>query len=135
MAQAFSCRLLFLTTRSLGKSIAELIFLLVIFILILVACVFTTKLVAGRQMQRNRNTNFEPLETFMVAQNRYLQLIRVGTRYFVISVTKERVELITELSKDDFTVPEVTSGGFSKSFKDILSDIKGKVEKHDEDNK
>lgn len=125
----------FLTGKPIYKSIAELVFLLVVFVLILVACVFTTKFVAGRQMTKTRNGNFKPIETYQIAQNRYLQLVQIGKRYFVISVCKDRVELITELAQEDFVLPEPTATGTMKSFKDILSDFKAKVDKHDEERK
>ena len=101
MADAFLNRMVFLEVKSIGQSIAEFIFLLVVFILILVACVFTTRFVARQQMQRGRNSNFKPIETYQVAQNRYLQLVQIGTRYFVISVTKDGISLLCELQQDE----------------------------------
>lgn len=122
----------FLVSGSLGKSIAELVFLVILFILILVACVFTTRFVAGRQIQRSKNSNFKPIETYQVAQNRYLQLVQVGTRYFVISVSKESIGFIAELKEEEITFREENSSGTPKSFKDILSEFKVKVEKHED---
>lgn len=135
MAEAFLNRMDFLAVKSIGQSIVEFVFLLVVFFLILVACVFTTRFVAGRQMQRGRNSNFKPIETYQVAQNRYLQLVQIGTRYFVISVTKDNISFICELKEDEFEPKEETNTGFSKSFKDILSDLRVKVDKHDDTEK
>ena len=130
MAEAFWNHTLVLVSNSMGKSIAELIFLLVVFVLILVACVLTTRFIGGRQMQRGKNSNFKPLETYQVAQNRYLQLVQVGTRYFVVSITKENINFIAEMKEEEITVrPDKT--GSQKSFKEILSEFKVKVDKHD----
>lgn len=135
MADAFLNRMVFLEVKSIGQSIAEFIFLLVVFILILVACVFTTRFVARQQMQRGRNSNFKPIETYQVAQNRYLQLVQIGTRYFVISVTKDSISLLCELQQDEFELKAEENTGFSKSFKDILSDLRVKVDRHDDEEK
>ena len=135
MADAFLNLMVFLEVKSIGQSIAEFIFLLVVFILILVACVFTTRFVARQQMQRGRNSNFKPIETYQVAQNRYLQLVQIGTRYFVISVTKDSISLLCELQQDEFELKAEENTGFSKSFKDILSDLRVKVDRHDDEEK
>ena len=135
MAEAVLNQRVFLTPDSLGKSIAELVVLLILFALILVACVFTTRFIGGRQMQRGRNSNFKPLETYQIAQNRYLQLVQVGTRYFVISVTKENVSLIAEMKEEEISVKQESGVGQPKSFKDILSELKLKVDKHEDEGK
>ena len=117
--------------RSKTESILELIMLLGIFVLVLVACVFTTRFVAGRQMQRGKSSNFKPIETYQVAQNRYLHLVQIGTRYFVVSVTKDNISFIAELAEEEIVVkPE--KNGPQRSFKEILSEFKVKVDKHDD---
>lgn len=140
MTEAFLHRIVFLEAvglpeKPVWKSIAEFIFLLVVFILILIACVITTRFVAGQQMQRGRNGNFKPIETYQVAQNRYLQLVQIGTRFFVISVTKDNISLICELKEDEFEHKDETNTRFSKSFKELLSDLRVKVDKHDDTEK
>lgn len=132
MADALKNRLTFLEVSSIGKSVAELIFLLVIFVVILIACYYTTRFVAGNQQKRTQNGNFKPIETFQVAQNRYLQLIQIGTRYFVLAITKDSVTMLCELSEEEFELKKQEENGFSKSFKEILSDLRVKVDKHDD---
>ena len=117
--------------RSKTESILELILLLGIFALVLVACVFTTRFVAGRQMQRGRSSNFKPIETYQITQNRYLHLVQIGTRYFVVSVTKENISFIAELSEEELSLRTETPKKGSRSFKDILSDFKVKVDNDD----
>lgn len=130
MAEALSQRVV-LVTGTAGKSILELIFLLIMFAFVLAACVVTTRFVAGRQIQRRRDSNFRPLDTYQIAQNRYLQLVQIGTRYFVISVSKDSVGLIAELKEEELTKKDFEDGK-PKSFKEILSDLKVKVDKHED---
>lgn len=130
MAEAFLNRIVVLAGGSRGKNILELILLLGIFILVLVACVLTTRFVAGHQMQRGRNGNFKPIETYQITQNRYLHLVQIGTRYFVVSVTKENISFIAELKEEEIVArPEKE---MQRSFKEILSEFKVKVDKHDD---
>jgi flagellar protein FliO/FliZ len=130
MAEALRQRI-FLASGSIGKSIVELVFLLIMFALVLAACVVTTRFVAGRQIQRRRDSNFKPLDTYQIAQNRYLQLVQIGTRYFVISVSKDSVGFIAELKEEELTKKDFEEGK-PKSFKEILSDLKVKVDKHED---
>ncbi len=131
MAEVFLSRNVVLAVGSTGKNILELIFLLVMFVLILVACVWTTRFVAGHQMQRGRKSNFKPIETYQITQNRYLHLVQVGTRYLVVSVTKENISFIAELKEEEIVaMPE--KGGMQRSFKEILSEFKVKVDKNDD---
>ena len=132
MAEALQSRCGFLLHGSKTESILELILLLGIFVLVLVACVFTTRFVAGRQMQRGRSSNFKPIETYQITQNRYLHLVKIGTRYFVVSVTKENISFIAELSEEELSLRTETPKRGYRSFKDILSDFKVKVDKDDD---
>lgn len=132
MAEAFWNQALISKVNTLGKSIAELVVLVLIFVLILVACVVTTRLIAGRQIQRGRNSNFKPLETYQVAQGRYLQLVQIGTRYFVVSVTKDTIRLIAEMKAEEITIKEDSGRSVAKPFKEILSEFKVKVDKHED---
>lgn len=131
MAEVLKCQTVVLAVASKGESILELIVLLGIFVLVLAACVVTTRFVAGHQMQRGRSSNFKPIETYQITQNRYLHLVKIGTRYFVVSVTKENISFIAELQEEEISVkPE--KGGTPRSFKEILSEFKVKVDKHDD---
>lgn len=130
MAEAFWSQSAFLVS-SKAESIFELIMLLGIFALVLVACVLTTRFVAGHQMQRGRSSNFKPIETYQITQNRYLHLVQIGTRYFVVSVTKENISFIAELKEEEIVVKQEKSGT-QRSFKEILSEFKVKVDKNDD---
>ena len=115
------------------QSIIELIGLIIIFVVVLVVCYYTTRFVAGRQVVQKRMGNFEIVETFPIAQNKYLQLIRMGEKYVVVSVTKDTVTYITELSEDEVCkVQENNSSVTGKNFMEVLSGLsKEKNKKHD----
>ena len=104
------------------QNIIELLSLIIIFVIVLVVCYFTTRFVAGRQLVQKKIGNFEVIETFPIAQNKYLQLIKMGTKYIVISVAKESITYITELNEEDVCQVQKNSTIISgKNFKEVLS--------------
>lgn len=116
------------TAQNSLQSIFELLGLILIFVIVLVVCYYTTRFVAGRQLVQKKMGNFESVEIFPIAQNKYLQLVRMGNKYVVISVTKDTVAYITELDeKEVCQIPENTALS-GKSFKEILSGLSKKTE-------
>lgn len=115
-----------------SNSIWKLLGLILLCAVIIVACYYTTRFV-GRKSQGiqggGSGKNIRALETFRVTQNKYLQLIKCGDKYLLISVTKDNISLVSEIDGDSLlTAPE---GGSHKSFKEIISSFsgKGKTEK------
>jgi len=116
------------TAQNSIQSLFELLGLILIFVIVLVVCYYTTKFVAGRQLVQKKMGNFEVVETFAIAQNKYLQLIRMGNKYVVISVAKDSVSFITELEEAEVCqIPKNTTMS-GKSFKEILSGLAKKKE-------
>ena len=107
-------------------SIGQLVTVILIFIFVLVLAYFATKLTAGLQKGRMLGSSVEVLETFKIAPTKYIQIVRIGEKYFSYVVCKDTVTLLGELSKDDIAVPDKTGGGTSNniSFKDILEKLK-----------
>lgn len=117
------------------KSLAELLALIVVFILVLVVCYYTTKFVAGRQIKQRKKGNFEAIETYAIAQNKFLQLIRMGDKYVVIAVSKDSVSYITELVEEEICCFERAEGTSAKSFRDILASLHKERQKDETDKK
>lgn len=101
------------------SNVASLLGILAVCILVIVASYFFTRFVGGKQLTQQKNSNFKTLDTFHLAQNKYLMLIQVGKRYFVIAVCKDTVTMLLELSEGDITVWRNTSN--TASFKSIFS--------------
>jgi len=110
------------------QSLFELLGLILIFVIVLVVCYYTTRFVAGRQLVQKKIGNFEVVETFPVAQNKYLQLIRMGNKYVVISVSKETITYITEIDETQVCQIQNSTSVSGKSFKEVLSGFTKKTE-------
>lgn len=103
----------------------ELVGLVIVFIVVIVACYFVTRFVGGKQLAQQKNSNFTVLDTFRVTQNKYLQLVQAGKRYFVLAICKDSITLIAELEKEDITYWR-ENGQMTGGFQEILSAIRKK---------
>ena len=116
------------TAQNSLQSLFELLGLILIFVIVLVVCYYTTKFVAGRQLVQKKMGNFEVVETFPIAQNKYLQLIRMGNKYVVIAVSKDAVSYITEIEETEVCQIQNNTSSSGKSFKELLSGLTKKNE-------
>ena len=103
------------------NSILQFITLMIVFVLILFATYWTTKFVGNYQKITGKATNFEVIETYRVTNNKYLQIIRTGNRYLVISVCKDDIHMLTELSKEEIVAPSPLE---TPSFSSIMEKVK-----------
>lgn len=123
-----------LTGLSVADNFLQLFGVTVLFLVVLVITYFTTRIVGGIKMGALKESNFKVIDTYKISQNKFLQLIQVGKRYFVIAVGKDSIQLITELQKDEITIKSGNTGQ-ANSFQDILNALKrqnGKEEKKDD---
>ena len=103
-------------------SFLDLITVLLIFVFVIAITLFTTKYVANYQKVQNAGKNIEVLETYRISQSKYIQIVKIGTKYVAIAVSKDTVTLLTALEETDISFNEMVNEG--KSFKDILAGLK-----------
>ena len=115
------------------ESAAQLLTVLVIFIFVLVLTYLTTRFVGKYQKLQGYNKNFEAIETFRITNNKFLQLVRVGKRYLVISIGKDEVNLVMEISEDDIDLSAGEADN-SDAFKRMLDIAKEKIVKRGDKN-
>jgi len=76
-------------------------------------------------MGRFQNANVEIIETYKIAPTKYIQVVRIGQKYFSYVVCKETVTLLGELAKDDITGLEHNEQNTAGLiFKDIFEKLK-----------
>ena len=114
--------MLLLSTSDRFDSIGQLLTVILIFIFVLALTYFATKLTAGLQKGRLAGSNVEVLETFRIAPTKYIQVIRIGGKYFSYVVCKDTVTLLGELTDDDISNLDKaeTSPAINLNFKDIF---------------
>ena len=120
--------------QSTLDSILKLIGLLVLFIIIIICCYYVTKFVGTKQIKHNVGSNFQVIDTYRINQNKFLQLVKIGSKYVVIAIGKDNVTYITEINPDDVKLKEsgVTKGNFKDVFAAIIN--KNKTEDSKQEN-
>jgi flagellar protein FliO/FliZ len=112
-------------------SLLQLIGVSILFIFILAITYFTTKFVGGTKLNQVKNSNFQVIETYKLTQNKYLQIIKIGSRYFVIAIGKDNIQNIAELDEKDILIGDSLKP--SMKFSDVISMISNKKEKKQND--
>ncbi len=121
------------------NSVLSVISLILIFIFIIVLAYFTTKFIAKHQNNAlNSKSNIRVVESFRVGTNKFIAIIKIGKEFYAIGVGKDEFTMIDKLSPEDltdFSVTRVESRGTKIDFKEILSQIKNKGSKDNNDTK
>ncbi len=123
------CCILLATSKT--DSIAQFVTVFIVFVLVLAMVYGTTVLVGKGQKLYSNNRNFEAIETFKVTNNKYLQLVRVGTRYFVIAIGKDTITYLQELDESELDL-SVKNGSDNDKFAKIFDSAKNKLSKRGE---
>lgn len=116
------------STVSALQSLGQLIWVLVLFVLVLLLTLLTTRWIAKYQQGQLHNQNLKIIETLKVSVNGYIQIIRAGDVYLVIAVTKDHIEKLAEVSEDQLAENAADAAGqkidMVESFHDILDKVK-----------
>ena len=111
------------------NSIGQLISVLILFVIVMLLALLTTRWIARYQQGQMHNQNLKIIETLKISANSYIQIIEAGDVYLVIAVSKDHIEKLAELTKDQLK-PEVPSNtalpniDMGESFHDILDKVK-----------
>lgn len=70
--------------------------------------------------------NMELIEAFRIAPGKYIQIVKIGTRYLALAVCKDTVTLLTELQEDEVKITEKKE---LISFKELLEKATKRTEK------
>ena len=114
------------------ESFIQLLGALFIFAVVLAATYLTTRWMGGMQRGRQNNKNLHVIETISVGNNKMISIVEVGSVYLVVSVGKEEVHLLAQLTSDqlkDFSFELEQSGKKQDSFAEILNQLKDKLPK------
>ena len=90
------------TVNAIGmlKSVGELIVLIVVFLFVLALAYGTSKLTAKYQMKMMRNSNIEIIETQRLANNKLIQIVKVGDKVIAVGLGKDEVTYLTEVDPE-----------------------------------
>lgn len=109
------------------EAFAQLLTLLIIFIFVLAVTYYVTRFVGNYQKNKLSGSNINILETMRIANNKYIQIVKIGSMVFAIAVAKDTVSYLCELDEDELIYKESSSGKMlinNDNFKEILEKFK-----------
>lgn len=104
--------------------IAQFISVILIFIFVVGLTYFTTRFVANFQKEKMAGSNIEILETVRISNSKYIQIVKIGKKYFAIAVCKDTVTYLCEVDGEDLIYSSTDTEFHSDSFKAILDKLK-----------
>lgn len=113
-----------LVSTSKIDSVAQLLTVILLFVVVLGATWLTTRYVAGVQKGKMKGSNFEVIDTFRLTQNKYVQILRIGKRYMAVAICKDTVTVLRELDESEIVFLDSDLSKKAVSFEDIFNKAK-----------
>ena len=114
-----------LSVTSGFESVLQFVTVFIIFIFVLGITYISTKYIAGIQKEQYKTGNMELIETLRISNNKYLQIVRAGNKYFCMAVCKDTVTMLGEIQKEEMVFSENNLNA-SMDFQRILEKMKRK---------
>ncbi len=105
------------------ESIVQFITLLIVLVFVLGITYISTRYIAGIQKEQFKTGNMELIETLRISNNKYLQIVRAGNKYFCMAVCKDTVTMLGEIRKEDMVFSENNLNA-NIDFQKILEKVK-----------
>ncbi|MCM1174731.1 MAG: flagellar biosynthetic protein FliO [Blautia sp.] len=125
-----------LTVSNSANSYLQFLTVLILFVFVLAVTYFTTKWISGYQKGKRADANLEVIETFQIANSKYVQIIRVGQKYLAVAIGKDSVTMLTEVPEDQLTFSS-SADNEQLGFRELFEKIQKKtiLEKEEDRNK
>lgn len=114
------------STMNTVDNFMHFIVVIFIFVAILVAAYFVTRWIGTVGMSQYRNRNIRVIEGCRVGQNKMVQIVKVGNKYFVLGIGKDEISCLGEVKEADLAIAEDEIKPLPE-FKDILAKVKEKI--------
>lgn len=118
--------------RKLITGVLQFIALLILFVIILVAAYYVTRLVGGKTLKNYRGKNIKILEGIMLSKESNLYLVSIGNKYLLLGCNSNHITCLKEVDKDnlDFSLYEVEQQS-EVPFENYLNRVIHKIKKDD----
>lgn len=113
--------LLSVTTQM--DSYIQFVTVLVLFVLVLVITYLVTKWIANYQKGKTIVGNLEVIETCRITSNKYVQIVRAGSKYLVVGLGKDEVHILSELTEEQLDLQDARREQ-TVSFRHVLDEVK-----------
>lgn len=103
---------------------SSLIGVIVVFLLILYGSYFVSKKVAKMSVRESRSKYMRLHDQMMIGQEKYLAVVSIGGRYFLIGSSENGISLLTELEENDLASLQNSADSDTRPvFKDLMKKI------------
>lgn len=111
-----------------AESILNMLGILVLFIIIVTAAYYVTKWVGKTAMVQQANSNISIVETFRIGQNKFIQIVKIGSKYVAVGISKDTMEKLAELQEEDLVLEpaEGKKNITAPDFRELLDKMKKK---------
>jgi len=120
-----------LTATGRLESALQFIVVLILFLFVCALTYFGTRFIATFQKGQMNCTNIDVVETFRIAPNKYIQIVRIADEYVAICICKDTVTFLTKVDEDKLDLTGGSSAMKTEFFSEILEKAKKKVMHHE----
>jgi flagellar protein FliO/FliZ len=114
------------------ESFLQLLWVLLIFVFVLAVTYFALRWMGKYQKTHSRNQYLAIIETIPAGSNKMIGIVQAGTKYLVVSIGKDEIRLLAELTEEEFVkLPKACREGSTTqgNFQDILNNLKNNFPK------
>ena len=111
-----------------GGNILQLLGLLFVFVIVLVASWYVSKLIGNKAMTGYGNKNINIIETFRLGTNKVIQIVRIADKYYAIGVGKDEINMIAELDEENIVLSSENNANIN--FKELFNNAKNAISKN-----
>ncbi len=108
----------------------ELLISLLLFAFVIFLAYWAARIAGAYQSNvLNNRSNIRIIETYRIANNKYIQIVKIGNQCVALGICKDTITVLTELEED--SIIDVSTMPMKKpDFKEILSKVR--KDKHEE---
>lgn len=101
---------MFLTINNSVNGFLQFLTVVVIFVIVIGITLVATRWMANYQKGAPTASNIEVIDTYRLATNKYIQIVRIGEKYVAIAIGKDEVTVLCELEGSDIVVTAKEQG-------------------------
>lgn len=109
-------------------SYIQFVTVLILFVFVLGITYLVTKWIANYQKGKTIVGNLEVIETCRITSNKFVQIVRAGSKYLVIGLGKDEIHILSELSEEELDLQD-SHEEKTASFRSIFDEVKRLKEK------
>ena len=110
-------------SSSWTESLVQFLTVFAILVVVIILAYLSTRIVGKVQSGVYERSNIKVLDTMKIANNRYIQIVKIGDKCIAIAVGKEEVTFLGEVTEDSLKTPEVNVGN-KLDFAQVMAKLK-----------